>query len=384
MRQSSDNVKEEVTVERRSHLPTFLAIIIVLVSSIGGLFYFSSSKVKVTPATLSVAVQDSFTATHMTGALPYEILPAEKFASQNVKSTGTKEVTSFASGTITIYNTQSKSQRLIEKTRFETPTGLIFRVRTAITIPAGSVAKPGSITATVYADKAGDLYNIDSTSFSVPGFAGTPQAKQVYAKSTSAMTGGASGTVPVVSPTLEKETREVLIQALERDLRSSVYNSIPEGYVLVPGSIVFSYSELPTAPASGEMVEVRERGVATAVVLQNVALAKAIASSSASFEYQDEPLSISSVESLTLIASSDLPDADAESFTFSLSGTVPMVYTIDPTRISAAISGKSRLEAKTVLLNYPEVDQAFITLRPFWRKTLPEDPAEISVSIDSL
>jgi hypothetical protein len=61
-----------------------------------------------------------------------------------------------------------------------------------------------------------------------------------------------------------------------------------------------------------------------------------------------------------------------------------MVYTVDPVRIAGAISGKSRIEAKTALQNYPEVDQAVITLRPFWRKTLPEDPAQIMVTVDHL
>jgi hypothetical protein len=379
------NEPSEESEPKRSSVPTFIAILIVIAACIGGLFYFSTTKVKVTPATLSAAVQESFTATHSTGTLPYEVLVAEKYASQNVKGTGTKEVTAFASGTITIYNTQSKAQKLIDKTRFATPTGLIFRIRTAVTIPAGSATKPGSVTATVYADKAGADYNVGATTFTVPGFAGTPQAKQVYAESTSAMTGGASGMMPTVDATLEKDTRSALKSALERDLKVSIDAQIPTGYVLVPGSISFAYQDVaPTASATAGSVEIREQGSLTAVVFPNVALAKTIAGSITSFEYQNEPLTLSSVEGLTLTATPRLPDAKATSFTFTLSGTAQMVYTVDPTRIGAAISGKTRLEAKTALQNYPEVDQAVITLRPFWRKVLPEDPAQIEVSVDGL
>jgi hypothetical protein len=371
---------------RRSSFRVFIAMIIVIAGSIAGIFYFSTTEVTVTPATLSVAVEDSFTATHSTGTLPYEIISAEKVASQSVKATGTKEVASFASGTITIYNTQASSQRLIATTRFATPAGLIFRIRTAVTIPGGTTANPGRVKATVYADKAGSSYNVGATKFMVPGLAGTPAGKQVYAESTSPMTGGMSGTIPVVDSALEKETRAVLMKALERDLRASisVQAQAKEGYVIVPGSTSVVYQDLSPVLATDDSAELRVQGTMIAIAFPNVALAKTIANSIVNSEYKNEPLSLSSVESLTLLATPSLPSKDAESFSFTLSGTAPMVYAIDPTRISAAISGKSRLEAKTALENYPEVAQAVITVRPFWRRVVPEDPAEIKVLVESL
>ena len=122
---------------------TLVGIAVVVAVSIGVLFYFSSAKVDVTPNTVSAAVEGSFTANQSAGVLPYEILMAQKIASQSVKGSGTKMVNSSASGTITIYNTQSKVQKLITNTRFATSAGLIFRVHSAVTIPAGSTAKPG-------------------------------------------------------------------------------------------------------------------------------------------------------------------------------------------------------------------------------------------------
>jgi len=166
---------------------------LVIVASIGALFYFSNAEVDVTPNSVSAAVQSPFTATKSAGALPFEIITAQKTATQSVAGNGTKTVTSFASGNITIYNTQSKAQRLIANTRFATTAGLIFRIHSAVTIPGGSSSKPGSTTVKVYADQAGSSYNVGPTSFTIPGFAGTPQASEVYARSTTAMAGGASG-----------------------------------------------------------------------------------------------------------------------------------------------------------------------------------------------
>jgi hypothetical protein len=69
------------------------------------------------------------------------------------------------------------------------------------------------------------------------------------------------------------------------------------------------------------------------------------------------------------------------SFSFTLSGTAVLEYTVDPVRIAAAIAGKTRAEAEVALTNYPEVKRAVLILRPFWRKVFPEDPTAIAVSV---
>jgi hypothetical protein len=368
----------------RSRFPfaTILVVILIIAASVGALFYFSSAKVEITPNTVSAAVQSSFTANQSTGNLPFEIVTAEKTASQTVTSSGTKTVNSSASGTVTIYNTQAKAQQLITNTRFATAAGLIFRIHSAVSVPAGTSAKPGSITAKIFADQTGDSYNVSPTSFTIPGFAGTPQASQVYARSSSAMTGGASGAVPVVDNVLEVKTRSALITALGPDLAMSIKDKIPAGYVLIPGSATTTYQDLASAPSSTTgQVEVKEQGIITAVVFPNAALAKSIASSVAGLSYQGEPLTLSSVDKLSLMATGGIPDSNATAFSFTLSGTAPLVYTVDPVHIAAAIAGETRSSAEVALTNYPEVKRAVIILRPFWRQTFPQDPSSISIVV---
>ena len=361
-------------------MKTLIAVLLVIAASFGALYYFSSAKVEVTPNTVSAAVQSSFTATQSTGDLPYEIVTSQKIASQSVKSSGTKEVSSSASGTITIYNTQSKVQRLITNTRFATTAGLIFRIHAAVAVPAGSTAKPGSVTAKVYADKPGEAYNVAPTSFTIPGFAGTPQSSEVYARSTDAMTGGASGMVPVIDTALEAQTKSALVTALTPQLSASLQALVPTGYVLLPGAATTTFQDLAPAPSSTTgMVDVKEQGTITAVVFPNSALAKAVATSIAGLGYQGEPLTLAPTSNLSLSAVS-LPDANATSFTFTLAGTASLVYTVDPTRIAAAVAGKTRSAAEVALTNYPEVKRAVIILRPFWRQSFPQDPAAIGVT----
>jgi len=357
-------------------------VLVVIAGSAGALMYFSSAKIEVVPSTIAATVQGSFTAGQATTDLPFKVITAQKVASQNVQSNGTKTVNSAASGTITIYNTQAKAQTLITNTRFATASGLIFRIRAAVTVPGGSADKPGSVSAKVYADKEGSTYNVGPTSFTIPGFAGTPQATQVYARSTEAMSGGASGTVPVVDAAGALQARTALTAALGPDLEKSLKEQVPPEYVLLTGASATTFQDLDPAPTTtAGQVEVRVQGTATAVIFQNAGLAKAIALASAGGNYQGEPLTIASSEGLTLVPTAGIPDAAATSFAFSLSGTAPLVYFVDQARIAAAVAGKDRQAAQVALTNYPEVNRAIIVLRPFWKQSFPEDPASISIVV---
>jgi hypothetical protein len=361
---------------------TLITIALVIIVSIGALFYFSSARVEVTPNTVSAAIQGSFTAAVSSGDLSFKIVTAQKIASQSVKGSGTKVVNSSASGTITIYNQQSNVQRLVTNTRFATTAGLIFRIHSAVTIPGGSADKPGSISVKVFADKPGAVYNVGPTSFTIPGLAGTPQANQVYARSTNAMAGGASGSVPVADAALEAQARQALAAALASDLSASLQSQIPAGYTLLEGAATTTYETLASEPSSAAgMVDVKEQGTITAIVFPGAALAKAVALSVQGLNYHGESLAFTAASNLTLAPEGGvLPDARAESFSFTLSGTASLVYSVDQARIATAVSGKTRSAAKVAVSAFPEVKRAVIILRPFWRQTFPQDPASISVT----
>ena len=363
---------------------TLVGIFVVIFLSIAALFYFSSAEVQVTPNTVTTAVQNSFTADKSTGTLPFEILSAQKIASQSVQGSGTKTVNTKASGKLTIYNTQAKSQRLVASTRFASPAGLIYRISGAVTVPAGTATKPGSVSATVTADQTGATYNIGPTSFTVPGLAGTAIADKVYARSTDAMTGGASGTIPVVDSATEATAVAALKTALGPDLASGIKNQIPSGYVLLPGASQTTYTELTPAPSSTTgQVDVKEEGTITAVIFPSAALASSIANSVTGLGYQGEPLALSSTDGLTLTPISGFPDPSASQFAFTLAGTANLTYTVEESRIAAAVAGKSRSAAEVALTNYPEVKRAVLVLRPFWRSSFPEDPTSIKVVVEN-
>ena len=133
------------------------------------------------------------------------------------------------------------------------------------------------------------------------------------------------------------------------------------------------------------MVDVKEQGTITAVVFPNAALAKAIAASVAGLGYNNEPMTLSSTDNLVLASAGGIPDPNAtsSSFSFTILGTAPLMYTVDSAHIAAAVAGETRSAAEVALTNYPEVKRAVIILRPFWRQTFPQDPSSISVVVDA-
>ena len=196
------------------------------------------------------------------------------------------------------------------------------------------------------------------------------------------MTGGASGTQPVIDAAAQSSARSSLVSALSSALAASLKKQVPSGYVLLPGAATTTYDTLPLKAASSTgKASVRVQGTIRAVVFPNSALAGAIASSTLSMNYQGAPLTLATSSGLTLSPLSTLPATSSQSFTFALSGTAQRLYTVQKQQIAAAVAGKSRSAAKVALTNFPEVKAAVLVLHPFWRSSFPQDPTAISVQV---
>lgn len=365
---------------RKFPFGTALVALLVVAGSVGVLHFFSGATVQVTPQRNTAYVSAEFTASKGQGDLPYEVVVVEKIATSAVEAESTVEANDPATGTITIYNAQAKSQQLIKNTRFETPSGLIFRIKDSVVIPAGSSNAPGSITASVYSDEGGEKYNIPPSDFTVPGLKGGASFDLVYAKSTEPMTGGFAGTRPSVS----EATREAEIAKIEASLRTDIQgeleSKLPEGYMTMPGAYTITLETLPDAPGQGGKVEVRLRAVMKAFAVPNNALAKALAYQIAG-GFSGQPITIEDTSGLTFSAiTPESPDA-VETYSFKIEGNTTLVWGIDETEVAGAVAGKSRESAQVIVSGLPSVDKAYMILRPFWAGSFPDDPEKIKVEV---
>ncbi len=386
LQETSDTYKNINNKRRFPYTPAVIAIGIIVIFSIV-IFLFSGASAQIDPMTATANLSGNFTASASTTTpLPFAVISVKKIATQSVSGNGTYTVHQASHGKITIYNTQSRRQKLVAKTRFESSNGLVFRIRDAVVVPTSHGIVPGSITTTVYADTAGSQYNIAPSSFTIPGLAKTKLANKVYAKSFVAMSGGFSGLRAKVSSSREASIHALLRNALAKDLANAIKAQVPTDYVLISGAATTTYTNLPSVPAkSGSSASIRTQGVTTAVVFPKSAFAKLIATSVIG-TYHNQTVTLTSTKNLTLIPAKGILNLQTVSgekvFDFALSGSTTVVWFVNKSRIADAIAGKTRDSAKALLKDFPEVRQAHLTLKPFWKSTFPSDPSKITVIVN--
>jgi hypothetical protein len=371
-----------IKVSRSFPYGTAIIALIVIAVCAGALYAFAGAKVDITPASQAATVTGDFTATNGTGDLPFTVITVNKTASAMVPAESTQSSNDSAQGTITIMNAQKTSQTLINNTRFATPTGLIFKIHTPVTIPPATASGPGTVSASVYADQPGQNYNVGPTTFTVPGLKGSAAYALVTAKSSDPMAGGFTGTRASVSQATDDKQHAALQSALATSLQIALAAKIPAGDVLIQGASIMSSQVQPDMSSTTNSVSIGESGTLTAVVFPQEAIAKAIAYKAAG-TYSGQPVTLDSAKNLTLIPATPLTTdiATANTFGFSLSGTTKIIWKVDATRIAGAVAGKTRGSAQAILQGFPEVDRAVLTLRPFWANTFPQDPTHIKVTI---
>lgn len=359
-----------------SVVAVLLVVGVIVISTV-----FYRAYVTVTPFAFSVPVQGSFEASPASETLPYQKITVTDSASKSVPATGTQHVDNHSSGTITIYNAYTtSSQRLITNTRFATSGGLIFRVHAPVVIPGytikAGVKSPGTVDVVVYADDAGDKYNIPATDFTVPGLKGSAQYTLIYAKSKTAMAGGFIGEQAVVDPTVRSQTVDGLKADLERSLRAKIVSALPAGTVVFNDSVAMSYTENPDT-VDGNNAVISVGGSAIAPAVSEVAFARAVAGTSLSYQ---GPLGISNPNDLNVTV--DTPDAVGTDtpIHFVVSGTAKLVGVFDVAQLSKDLAGKSKKDIKSVLPNYPAISNIDVKIYPFWRGGLPSDPKKLKIT----
>lgn len=372
------------TGKPRKRFPVVTAVVALLVvaASIGALFAFADAKVSVTATENKSSVSGEFLATAGTGDLPFEVLTVEKVATASVPSEGTETVNQAAQGSITIENKQDTPQQLIKNTRFQTSDGKIFRIRESVTVPASRNGTPGTLVTTAYADAAGADYNVGPTTFTLPGLSGSATYTLVTARSTEAMKGGFAGPRPSVSEATREQKAATLRAGLATEIETALAAAVPEGYVLIPGSSTVTTEAQPDQAGATGSVEIAEKAIARAVVFPEAALARSIAFQVVG-SYSGQPLHLKDAATLSLTPVGDIPTTGTTEFAFSLTGDTTIVWDVETAKIAAAVAGKSKESAETILAGFPEVARASLVLRPFWATSFPQDPAKIDVTVEN-
>lgn len=300
-----------------------------------------------------------------------------------VPAQGKKNVSEFASGTITVANAYSKtSQRLIKNTRFQDGTGKIYRIRESIVVPGftedASGKKPGTLTVKVYADIPGAEQNISSGTFTIPGL---KDKSDMYAGITATLatpiSGGFIGERPVVTEADMKAASASLESRLKVLSQEEVIKKIPKGSVVLDGLSRYAFSE-PQAVMDDQKATVSMEMTIETPMFDVYEFAKSVISVT-NPPLATYPAQVTSLSSVQALMSADAPSPQQIGFT--LSGTLPVRFDINTEALASALATVARADFQERLKAFPEVQTAELNIRPFWRNALPADPKDITIKV---
>lgn len=365
----------------------FAALAILLVITFGALSILDGATMAYTPKSATLAFEgDTYTAQKSgTGGLFYSVVKLSREKGMVAPAGSEEQVSRKASGVIVVYNDSAESQRLVENTRFESPSGKIYRIQSPITVPARRTVsggtQPGTVEATVYADQAGEEYNSAPTDFTVPGLKGTPRFSTVYGRSKTPIAGGFIGREKVVKPEDLTRAKNDLQAALREELYREAEAEVPEDFILFRSLSTFSFEDMPQSTANGGNITINLRGHLYGVMFKRSDLSSFLAQKKLSIPAQDR-VNVTSFEPLN-ISFASTPPADLlplNEIGFKISGSTTLVWVTDEVSLRADLAGRHKNDVPGILSNYPTVASANVTVRPFWKSSLPDEPEKIKIN----
>jgi len=360
-----------------------LVLLLILYTTLG------SARVVIKPQkeTLDFKMNISASSTATEVSLDFNRIPGQKFAYKDKESstfpaTGQKNVVQKASGKITIYNKGTSPQRLVATTRFQTNSGLIYRIPQTIEVPAakrtGDNTMEGSIESIVYADKAGDEYNIAPSNFTIPGFEGSPKSNDFYAKSTQPMTGGIVGPSKIVTEEDFIKAQEDLTNKLKEKIIKGIKNQA--GDLKIIDSIQLIIDPPSTNVKSGEAAEnlnMTINGSGVTIAFRESDVLRLIR-----HKIEGDGTLELSERNLTIIYSEPKNNQDNSAMNVDAHITGGAVLNIDSENIKKEIQGMNEESIRSYFQNIKEIESTKVILSPFWVSSIPKDLSKIKIIIE--
>ncbi|MSU55333.1 MAG: hypothetical protein EXS46_02215 [Candidatus Taylorbacteria bacterium] len=313
----------------------------------------------------------------------------EKFAS--ILTDSEKEVELSATGKIIIYNNFSTaSQRFVKNTRFETPDGLIYKIRESITVPgrhpvAGKVV-PGSTEALVYAESPGEEYNIGLTDFTVPGFkTSSDRYSAFYGRSKTPMIGGKVGTVKSVSDEKLALAKKDLENELTKELIDESRAKVAKDFIFYNNAYRINIEDISESlREDGKSIQIGKKARFTAFFLPLNILSSSLAES-LMVDYDGSPVLVVNANELIFnFTNRSAYDAtNLGPIMFDMIGDAKIVWKFDEAQLKRQLFNIKKSELSSITSKYPAISMASATIWPFWKSVFPGVASKINVILTS-
>ncbi|MCK5413543.1 MAG: hypothetical protein KAI57_04185 [Candidatus Pacebacteria bacterium] len=377
-----------------SKLLVFFILMIIVTMSIAAFFMYQKADINIVLKKELVSHNFEFTGDESIGKIdinnnkiPLDIIKINSEESASYPTTGKKHIEEEASGKITVFNEYSSTpQRIVANTRFLSKTdNKLFRVRQAVTIPGFSrvegVDIPGQIVITVYADKAGEEYNINPDAFHLPGLQGSAKYNSIYARSTKAMTGGINQEVAYFSESDYVTAKDKLVKLVKEKNEQDISNKISDEVADFSDLKEVGEIKVDTNIKVGEIAEDFEINVSMQssipIILKND-LSELVD------RKVDEKLEKNKIvlENSRTFEVGDISTSEDGEVIIPVSTKQYIVAEIDIDKLKEEIANKNEKELTTYFNNINGIKSASISLEPKWINKIPSSYNKINITID--
>ncbi len=320
--------------------------------------------------------------------IPSSVQTYKQTATQKITATGSQDIGSKATGTISIRNCQdsTKSYSVAAGTIF-TGSGNNYATTQAYTIPQavfiGSCQTP-TVTVDVIATAGGTAYNQAATSYTSDALPGN------FIMNGSAMTGGTSKVVTVVS----QQDLNGALTAISNDTTQPKKSDVTDqfkskldaaGYYLIESTLKVSKPTASSSPAVGQPATDATVTVTTTysvLALKKSDLTKAI-TDYAKKQIDTTKQTIDTTDILSQVTVDVANQISTTDAALSVSGSVNAVPAIDANTVKSDAAGKKKGDIQATISSWPGVKSVTIKLSPFWVSKVPGSTGKIIVTIQA-
>lgn len=337
--------------------------------------------------------------------------PIEKtFEKKIVFETQSKDfIGTNSSGKIKIINTATRDWPLKEKTQFESPEGIIFRMTSGVIVPSAKDEKNGEIWVDVIADPfdkdenlVGARGNIAPTKFTIRKLSEYNQ-QLIWGVSEAPMTGGLTKFHHIVREEdvelAQKHVEEELEVAAREELKKFLAerNNINRTNLVLINDSNYINREVSEIKFPENILnqELDKFEIYTKVKVQSIAFNYDLFWNILSRElrtrvHPDMQLREDYIDKQSITYQIIDENKSLKQLKLSVKIKGIQEYTIEPTsesglrfsqKIQENIAGLPIIEAENYLSNLPEVAEVEISVWPFWSSTLPKVPSNIQIKL---
>ncbi len=378
-------------VHRSPRVPLIMLGVFLLMGGIIFLYSLFSHHATVSLSTRIVqeVITGTYEATHSEQELDtlqfIALTPIEAELSVHVAGSKEENRQIKTQGTLRVFNTGSSEKRYVNKTRFETADGRVYRAFNRFVIPERSSDDPGSSEVLVVAEHPGEKYNAsDGLTFTLPALKeqGSPAFDEVYAEQAGPLSGGYSGIVTVPDESDMKAART----ALESDLKQAVYQELSTRSqdLLVDNNLTqltdIEFTETVNKSKGGIDISGKVSLLALGFDLQKF---KNFLARTYVKDYDGSDVEITNFKDITI----DFPILKevegVESFELKIVGEAQFVHSIDKPQIAKLLAGKLVSHVENDLISgLDNVEVLSVKVDPPWRGSLPDNSEKISINIE--